>query len=218
MERLSDVFLGLQGQGAHNINLVTPTHYVPQIVEALKLAKIKGLNIPVVYNSSGYETVNTINLLDGFIDIYLPDLKYYDEKYAIRYSQAPDYFNLASRAIAAMVEQVGAPVFDDGGLMKKGVIIRHLMLPGLLFDSKKIIDYVYKTYGNKVYLSIMNQYTPLKSVVNYPEINKTLNPAVYESLIQYASGLGVENAFVQEGETAKESFIPPFNSRNVAPY
>lgn len=215
IERLSTVFLELQQQGAHNINLVTPTHYVPQIIEALRSAKSKGLTIPIVYNSSGYETVETIKLLDKHIDIYIPDMKYFDEKYSGKYSYAPDYFKVASKAIEEMVRQVGPPVFDNSGLMKKGVVIRHLMLPGLMFDSKKVIDYLYRKYGNDVYLSIMNQYTPLKNVKEYTELNRTLNPGHYEALVEYAAALGIENAFVQEGETAKESFIPPFKSDSM---
>ena len=212
IEQLGGIFLDLQKQGAHNINLVTPTHYVPQIIEALKLAKSKNLKIPIVYNSSGYETVQTIKLLQNFVDIYLPDLKYFDSKYSERYSQAPEYFYIASKAIDEMVSQVGPPVFDHNGLMKKGVIVRHLMLPGLLFDSKKIVDHLRKTYGNRIYLSIMNQYTPLKNISGYPEIDRTLPSAHYESFVQYAIRQGIGNAFIQEGDTAKESFIPSFNS------
>lgn len=211
IERLGRIFLELQQQGAHNINLVTPTHYVPQIIKALRSAKSNGLIIPVVYNSSGYETVETIRLLEKHIDIYIPDMKYFDEKYSQKYSHAPDYFKIAVKAVEEMVRQVGPPVFDSNGLMLKGVIVRHLMIPGLMFDSKKVIDYLYKTFGNHIYLSIMNQYTPLKSVKEYPELNRTLNPGHYEALIEYAAGLGIENAYIQEGETAKESFIPPFN-------
>ncbi|NLD45911.1 MAG: radical SAM protein [Clostridiaceae bacterium] len=211
IERLGRIFLELQQQGAHNINLVTPTHYVPQIIKALRSAKSNGLIIPVVYNSSGYETVETIRLLEKHIDIYIPDMKYFDEKYSQKYSHAPDYFKIAVKAVGEMVRQVGPPVFDSNGLILKGVIVRHLMIPGLMFDSKKVIDYLYKTFGNHIYLSIMNQYTPLKSVKEYPELNRTLNPGHYEALIEYAAGLGIENAYIQEGETAKESFIPPFN-------
>ncbi|NSJ92380.1 radical SAM protein, partial [Coprococcus sp. MSK.21.13] len=153
IERLSEIFLELEGNGANNINLVTPTHYVPQIIEALKLSKANGLKIPILYNSNGYDSLDTLKALDGYIDVYLPDLKYYNSKYSLKYSMAKDYFEKASIAIEEMYRQVGKPVFDENGIIKKGVIIRHLMLPGLLFDSKKILDYIHKTFGNNVYIS-----------------------------------------------------------------
>lgn len=215
IERLAEIFIELQDKGALNINLVTPTHYVPQIIEALKIAKGKGLILPIIYNSSGYENVETIRLLKGYIDVYLPDMKYFDTKYSSKYSKAKDYFEYATRAIDEMVSQVGEVKFDENGIIRKGVIIRHLMLPGLLFDSKKIIDYIYNTYGNKVYISIMNQYTPLEHVKNYPELNRPLNQKHYESLIDYALNLGVKNGFIQEEGTDKESFIPLFNFEGV---
>ena len=215
IERLAEILLELQEKGALNINLVTPTHYVPQIIEALKIAKEKGLKLPIIYNSSGYEKVETIKLLKGCIDVYLPDMKYFDTKYSMKYSKARDYFLYAKEAIDEMVNQVGEVKFDNNGIIQKGVIIRHLMLPGLLFDSKKIIDYVHSTYGNKVYISIMNQYTPLEHVKIYPELNKPLNQKHYEALIDYAVSIGVENGFIQEEGTDKESFIPLFNFEGV---
>ena len=208
--QLSDLFLLLQEKGANNINLVTPTHFVPQIVEALKRAKKNGLRIPIVYNTSGYESVETLQLLDGLIDIYLPDMKYHSSELAERYSNAPDYFKHASLAIAEMVRQVGAPVFEHG-LMKRGVIIRHMILPGCTRDSKEIIKYLYETYGNGVYLSIMNQYTPPKDMEHFPEIARKITSREYGKVIDYAVCLGIENAFIQEGETAEESFIPDFD-------
>nr|WP_207720906.1 radical SAM protein [Clostridium gasigenes] len=217
IERLGEIYLELQEKGALNINLVTPTHYVPQIIEALKIAKKKGLNIPIIYNSSGYEKVETIKLLKGYIDVYLPDMKYFNSKYSSKYSKAKDYFTFAKTSIHEMINQVGDVVFDEKGIIKKGVIIRHLMLPGLLFDSKKIIDYIYKSYGDKVYISIMNQYTPLGNAKEYQEINKFLNQKHYESLIDYALELGVKKGFIQEEGTAKESFIPMFNYEGVYP-
>lgn len=215
IDRLAEIFLELQEKGALNINLVTPTHYVPQIIEALKIAKEKGLKLPIIYNSSGYEKVETIKLLKGYIDVYLPDMKYFDTKYSTKYSKAKDYFLYAKEAINEMVNQVGEVEFDKNGIIQKGVIIRHLMLPGLLFDSKKIIDYIHNTYGNKVYISIMNQYTPLEHVKIYPELNKPLNQKHYEALIDYAVSIGVENGFIQEEGTDKESFIPLFNYEGV---
>lgn len=215
IDRLAEIFLELQEKGALNINLVTPTHYVPQIIEALKIAKEKGLKLPIIYNSSGYEKVETIKLLKGYIDVYLPDMKYFDTKYSTKYSKAKDYFLYAKEAINEMVNQVGEVEFDKNGIIQKGVIIRHLMLPGLLFDSKKIIDYIHNTHGNKVYISIMNQYTPLEHVKIYPELNKPLNQKHYEALIDYAVSIGVENGFIQEEGTDKESFIPLFNYEGV---
>jgi putative pyruvate formate lyase activating enzyme len=214
--RLSEIFLEQQSKGAHNINLVTPTHFVPQIIEAIKISRNNGLSLPIVYNSSGYEALNTIKSLKGYIDIYLPDLKYFDDKYAIKYSNAANYFNTASKAIEEMYNQVGEATFDPEGIMKKGVIIRHLMLPGLLFDSKKIINYIYSTFGDKVYISLMNQYTPVNNLDMYPEINKPLNPKHYESLIAYCLSIGIKNAFIQEEGTVSESFIPEFDLRGVA--
>ncbi|MBL4936471.1 radical SAM protein [Clostridium sp. YIM B02515] len=215
IERLAEIFLEQQKRGANNINLVTPTHFVPQIIEAIKIAKNNRLTLPIVYNSNGYENIETIKALKGFIDIYLPDLKYYDDKYAVKYSHAPNYFNIVSKAIEEMYSQVGMPEFDDSGMMKKGVIIRHLMLPGLLFDSKKIMDYIHNTFDNNVYISIMNQYTPVNNLSNYPEINKPLNQKHYESLIDYCLSLGIKNAFIQEEGTVSESFIPDFDLRGV---
>ncbi|WP_040214260.1 radical SAM protein [Clostridium polynesiense] len=215
IKRLSEIFLELQDQKAHNINLVTPTHFVPQIIEAIKGARDMGLTLPVVYNTSSYDNIETIRALEGYVDIYLPDLKYYNDKYAIKYSKVKNYFNTASKAIEEMVRQTGKPVFDDKGMMKKGVIIRHMMLPGLLFDSKKVIDYIYNKYGDKVYISLMNQYTPYNKASQYPEINKKLSKKHYDGLINYALELGVKNGFIQEEGTCSESFIPPFDNTGV---
>lgn len=213
INELCNIFLMLQEKGANNINLVTPTHYVPQIITALDMAKKKGLSLPILYNSSGYESAETIKMLDGYIDIYMPDFKYFNNKYAKKYSSAPDYFNIASIALSEMVQQIGKCEFDSNGIMKKGIIVRHLMLPGLLFDSKKIIDYLYKTYKNDIYISIMSQYTPLDTIPDsYPELKRNLPNGHYDALVEYALNLGVENAFIQEGESAKESFIPEFYS------
>lgn len=215
VERLSEIFLELQDKGALNINLVTPTHYVPQIIEGLKIAKNKGLNLPIVYNSSGYENIETIKYLKGYIDVYLPDFKYYNNKYSLKYSSTKDYFDFATKAIDEMIKQVGDIKFNKEGIIERGVIVRHLLLPGLLFDSKKILDYLYKTYGDRIYISIMNQYTPLTQVENYPEINKRISEKYYNTIIDYAISIGIQNAFVQEEGTAKESFIPPFNYEGV---
>ena len=210
IEEFSDICLELQERGANNINLVTPTHYVDKIIEGLKIARKKGLVIPVVYNSSGYENVETIRKLEGLVDIYLPDFKYYDDIYSLKYSKAKNYFECASSAINEMVRQVNSVEIDDNGIMKKGVIVRHLLLPGMLEDSKKIIKYLYDTFGDKIIISIMNQYTPVREL-DYDELNKSVSDHEYDELIDYAYDLGVRNAFIQEGETQKASFIPDFS-------
>lgn len=214
-ERLSEIFLELQSQGANNINLVTPTHFISQIIEAITLAKAKGLKLPIVYNSSGYEKVETIKLLKGYIDIYLPDFKYFDDRYAIKYSKCPNYFEYASKSIAEMISQTGKPVFNSEGLLVKGTIVRHMMLPGLLEDSKKIIHYLVENYNDDIFISIMNQYTPTNNIQKYPEINCTVSNEEYDSLIDYAIDMGIKNGFMQEGETQKTSFIPEFDTTGV---
>lgn len=215
VERLSEIFLELAGKGANNINLVTPTHYTPEIIQAVSRAKKQGLNLPIVYNCSGYEKVETLEMLDGIVDIYLTDFKYMEEEAAAKYSKAPDYPEVAKRALKEMVFQTGEPLFDEEGMMKKGVIVRHLLLPNHLRNGKKVVKYVYETYGDKVYLSLMNQYTPLPQVKHIPELNRRVTEREYEKLVDYAIELGVEHAFIQEGETAKESFIPDFGCEGI---
>ena len=215
VERLAEIFLELQAQKANNINLVTATHYVPQVAEALSIAKTKGLHIPVVYNCGGYELVETLKLLEGLVDIYLPDFKYVDNERAKRYSHAEDYPEVAKKALAEMVRQQPEAEFDERGIMTKGVIVRHLMLPGGIKDSKAVVNYLYETYGHQIYISLMNQYTPLPHVADYPEIDRKLKKFEYDRLVDYAISLGVENGFIQEGETAKESFIPAFTNEGV---
>lgn len=208
---LADTFIDLQNKGAHNINLVTPTHYIHQIREAIIMAKKSGLIIPIVYNTGGYEKVESLKLLSGLVDIYLPDLKYFSMEVARKYSNAPNYFEVALKAINEMYEQVGVATFDEEGLMTKGVIVRHLLLPGLLEDSKKIIKEVYEIFGDNVYLSIMNQYTPMQGIgEKFPELADKVSEEDYDALVDYAIEIGVENGFIQEGETASESFIPDF--------
>lgn len=210
VEEFSNICLELQEKGASNINLVTPTHYVPYIIGGLKLAKERGLNIPIVYNSSAYENVDTIKMLDGLVDIYLPDLKYYDNTYGLKYSKCRDYFKYASLAIDEMIRQVGSIEIDNDGMMKKGVIVRHLMLPSTIEDSKKIIKYLYDKYHDDIIISIMNQYTPVRKL-EYNELNHKVKESDYDELINYAYDLGVRNAFIQEEETQDSSFIPDFN-------
>lgn len=209
-ERLKEIFLELQAKGAHNINLVTPTHYVPQIVEVLKEAKTAGLNIPIVYNTSSYENVSTIMLLEGIVDVYLADLKYFDDSLGCKYSKCENYFEVAKAAIEAMYEQVGKfEIVDD--LMVKGVIVRVLVLPGHADDSKNLIKYLHETYGNNIIISIMNQYTPVEVIDKYPNLNRKVSDEEYEDVIDFAVELGVETAFIQEGETQDTSFIPDFD-------
>ncbi len=233
-ERLTAIFLELQAQGAHNINLVTPTHYIPQIVQALQNAKKQGLDIPVVYNTSGYEEVSSLRLLDGLVDIYLPDLKYVSPDLSARYSHAPDYFEKASAALAEMFRQVGAPVFADDSkagtrtgaksgisesgreyLLKRGMIVRHLVLPGQTKDSKKVLRYLHETYGDAIYISIMNQYTPLPQVTHVSELNRRVTAEEYDRVLRFAERLNIQNGFIQEGEAAKDSFIPEFDCRGL---
>lgn len=215
-ERLSEIFLELQDKKANNINLVTPTHFVPQIVSALERAKLEGLHIPVVYNTGSYERVETLKRMEGLVNIYLPDLKYMSSRLGERYSHAADYFETASEAITEMVRQTGAPDFDDkSGLMKKGVIVRHLVLPGCTADSKDIISYLYHTYGDRIYISIMNQFTPVCDLSSFPELNRRITVREYEKIVDYALDIGVENGFIQEGNTAEESFIPEFDGEGL---
>ena len=222
---LAEIFLKLQQQKANNINLVTPTQYVLPIIAAVKKAKAQGLKIPVVYNTSGYERVETLKNLEGIVDVYLPDFKYTDTTYAKRYSNAPDYFDVTKAALAEMVRQHPAPQFADKqeaavrgieeGIMTGGVIVRHLMLPGLLKDTKAVIRYLYETYGDSIYISIMNQYTPLPQVADIEALNRTVTPEEYDRVLRFAERIGIERGFRQEGTAASESFIPEFDERGL---
>lgn len=212
--RLGEIILELQERGAHNINLVTPTHYVPQIIKVLQKIKGNHLNVPVVYNTSSYEKCDTIKLLDGLVDIYLADLKYYDNELGRNYSNCINYFEVASAAIDEMYKQVGSPVVKND-LMIKGLIVRILILPGHKDDAKKIIKYLYDKYKDNIFISIMNQYTPVTKSLVYPNLNWTVTDSEYNDVIDYACSLGVTKAFIQEGNTASESFIPDFDCSNV---
>lgn len=216
-ERLADIYLELQEKNAANINLVTAGHYVPQVIASVKRAREKGLVIPIVYNTGSYEKEETIRMLTGTVDIYLPDFKYWDNSVGARYANAPDYRQYAMGAIREMVRQTGPCRFDEEGYLKSGVIVRHLVLPGCTEDSKKIIHYLYETYGNDIYVSIMNQYTPVHSFEQFPELSRCLTEKEYDSVVDGAIEAGVENGFIQEGETAKESFIPPFDYEGILP-
>ena len=265
-ERLCEIFFELREQGANNINLVTPTHEAELIIPVIERAKKEGLDIPFVYNTGSYEKVEVLRRFEGLVDVWLPDLKYFSPELSAKYSNAPDYFEVASKAIEEMVRQAGEPVFSEAGqttaegrdsetgkttgeglvsetgqttaegrdsetgkttgegivsetgLIKRGVIVRHLVLPGCTKDSKAVIDYLYKTYGNSVYISIMNQYTPLitgKDAEKFPELTRRVTKREYAKVVDHAIELGVENAYIQEGKTAEESFIPAFDGTGV---
>lgn len=215
VDRLAAIFLELQDKGANNINLVTPSHYVLQIIEALNLAKERGLKLPVVYNSSAYEKVRTLQLLEGYVDVYLPDFKYMDKGLSAKYSAAENYSEVAKRAIEEMVRQVGKPKFDEHGIIQKGVVVRHLVLPGCVWDSKEVIRYLHSTYKNDIFISILSQFTPMKGLNKYPEINRKVSKKEYEDVVDFAIDIGVENGFIQEGDVAEESFIPDFDCEGV---
>lgn len=219
--RLAEIFLELQEKGANNINLVTAGHYVPQVVRALACAKSQGLRIPIVYNSSGYEKSESLRQLEGLIDIYLPDLKYLTPELAAAYSHAPDYPQYAMEAIAEMVRQQPQAEFmpedrtEASPIMRRGVIVRHLLLPGHVREAKKVVGYLHETYGDQIYISMMNQYTPMSEKFADPNLNRRVTKREYERLLDYAAEIGVENGFYQEGATADESFIPEFDYEGV---
>ncbi len=276
VERLSEIFLEQQERGALNINLVTPTHYIPQIAAALDLSRQQGMTLPVVYNSGGYERTEALRMLDGLVDVYLPDMKYMSSALSKKYSKAQDYPELVKLALQEMFRQVGKPIFEpedrivkeadkekimasyedsltgkgnmdradnsadnieakpldstaddkqsdllsdeEGLIMKRGMIVRHLVLPGCTADSKAVIKYLYDTYGDDIYMSIMSQYTPMPELMpggrlnkSYPELGRCITQEEYDDVIDYAIDIGVENAFIQEGDVAKDSFIPDFD-------
>ena len=225
--RLVEIFLELQEQGANNINLVTAGHYLPHVIWAVEHAKNQGLSIPIVYNTGSYEKEESIKKLEGIVDIYLPDYKYMNPDVSEKYSHAGNYADIAKKAIAEMVRQQPKAVFykkekrtENGEcetelLMKSGVIVRHLLLPGQLSDAKKILKELYSVYKNQIYYSLMSQFTPLPNVENYPELKKRVTQEAYDSLVEYAIRLGIENGFTQEREVAMESFIPHFDCEGV---
>ena len=222
-ERMAQICLELQEQGAHNINLVTAGHFVPLAAEGLAAAKQQGLRIPVVYNSSGYEKADTLRLMDGLVDIYLPDFKYADPATAAAFSRAPDYPEIAKAALEEMVRQVRGGTdacedflqYDRDGLMTRGVIVRHLLLPGHVKEAERIVRYLYDTYGDTVCISLMRQYTPMPAVQDHPQLRRKVTEREYEKLVEYALSLGLVNGFVQEGEAVGESFIPSFQGEGV---
>lgn len=214
-ERLSDIFMELADKGANNINLVTPGQYIPDIVWAVNDAKSRGMKLPIIYNTSGYENVTELKLLEGIVDVYLPDFKYMDSTLSARYSRAKDYPSVAKQALSEMVRQQPDVVIDDStGLIQKGVIVRQLLLPGHVNDAKAVLKYLYDTYHDHVYISMMSQFTPI-ALKDYPEINRTVTKREYERLVNYALEIGITNAFIQEGDVAKDSFIPAFDCEGV---
>lgn len=214
-ERLSDIFMELADKGANNINLVTTGQYIPDIVWAVNDAKSRGMKLPIIYNTSGYENVTELKLLEGIVDVYLPDFKYMDSTLSARYSRAKDYPSVAKQALSEMVRQQPDVVIDDAtGLIQKGVIVRQLLLPGHVNDAKAVLKYLYDTYHDHVYISMMSQFTPI-ALKDYPEINRTVTRREYERLVDYALEIGITNAFIQEGDVAKDSFIPAFDCEGV---
>ena len=214
-ERLSDIFMELADKGANNINLVTPGQYIPDIVWAVNDAKSRGMKLPIIYNTSGYENVTELKLLEGIVDVYLPDFKYMDSTLSAMYSRAKDYPSVAKQALSEMVRQQPDVVIDDAtGLIQKGVIVRQLLLPGHVNDAKAVLKYLYDTYHDHVYISMMSQFTPI-ALKDYPEINRTVTRREYERLVDYALEIGITNAFIQEGDVAKDSFIPAFDCEGV---
>ncbi len=222
VERLAQIFLKLQKQGAANINLVTPDHYAPGVMQAVLMAKEQGLALPVVYNCSGYAKREVIKSLKGIVDIFLTDFKYMEPALAAKYSAAPDYPDVAKEALKEMVYitykegNESMPLLDENGMMQRGVIVRHLLLPGHKKNAREVLRYVYETYGDSIYISLMNQYTPFDRLRDHPEygeLYRKVTKREYESVVDYAIDLGITNAYIQEGDTARESFIPPFDVR-----
>lgn len=211
IEELANIMIKLQDQGAYNINLVTPTIYALQIKEAIILAKSKGLILPIIYNSSGYENLDTLKLLEGFIDVYLPDIKYYDNEIAFKYSKIKNYFDFASLAIQEMYRQVGNPTFDDTGMIVRGVIIRHMILPSCTRDSKKILSWIKNNIGIDVYISLMAQYFPTNKSNLYGSINRKITKKELDIVEKYMYSLGFLNGYIQKIEKNEEGYVPNFD-------
>lgn len=210
VNELAKIFIEQQEKGAHNINLVTPTMYVVQIIEAIKIAKKNGLTIPIVYNTNSYENIETIKMLNGFIDVYLPDLKYYSDELAKKYSKANNYFENATKAIQEMYKQVGSPEFDENGIIKKGVIIRHLVLPNYIQNSKNILKWIKEKMGDDVYVSVMAQYFPSYKAKDDDKINRKLNAREYRTIEEYMYTLDLKNGYIQDLEENEEQYVPNF--------
>ncbi len=225
--RLTEIFMSLQEQGAHNINLITAEHFLPQVIRSLRDAKDQGLTLPVVYNTGTYERVEAIQALEGLVDVWLPDFKYISPRLSLAYSHTPDYFQYASKALQEMVRQCPEPLFSDGShtldapddaddpLMVRGVLVRHLVLPGSTQDSMDILKYLHDTYGDQIFISIMNQYTPMPQVKDDPDLGRKLSSAEYEKVVDYAISLGITNGFIQEEGTASRRYIPAFDGTGI---
>lgn len=213
--RLAEIFLYLQSQGAHNINLVTASQWLPWVIEALQIARSQGLNLPVVYNTSGYETLETVQRLEGLVDIWLADIKYVSSQLSGQYSFAKDYFQVCSQAVQAMIQQVGAPVMDEAGLMKRGVILRHLALPGHLEDSRRVLDFMASLPKDSFLTSLMSQYTPFYKAKELKPLNRRISTWEYRQVVNYAMDLGLTQGFMQQKSSAKEEYTPPFNLEGV---
>ena len=214
IERLAEIFIEQQNRGAANIELVTPTHYTEQICAAIDIAKSRGLSLPVVWNSNAYENLETLELLRGRVDIFLPDLKYFDDEPAKTFSNAPNYLTIASATVKKMFELVGAAQIVEGKMIR-GVIVRHLVLPNFRRDAIKIVDWLYSTFGNEIFISLMNQYTPLYRANEFKKISRPLTTFEYDSVVEHAANIGVKNCFVQIGKTSDVKFIPNFNLDGV---
>ena len=214
IERLAEIFIEQQERGAANVELVTPTHYTEQICAAIDLAKSRGLRLPIVWNSNAYENPETLELLRGRVDIFLPDLKYVDDDAAKKFSAAPNYFSIATAAVSKMFELVGAAQFVDGRMIR-GVIVRHLILPNFRRDAIKIVDWLHATFGDEIFISLMNQYTPLFGAFKHKKISRPLTTFEYNSVVEHAAERGIKNCFVQVGKTADTKFIPSFNLDGV---
>ncbi|MGE5583755.1 MAG: radical SAM protein [Bacillota bacterium] len=215
IDELAERFLFLQANGAHNINLVTPSHFVPQIACAIKIARLMGLNIPVVYNSSSYEKVETLKLLEGLVDIYLPDLKCVSPEIGRLYYGAPNYFAVAGSAILEMVRQAGPVVLDDQNIIRSGVMVRHLIIPGQIEDSFRCLEWARENLPAGVYLSVMAQYIPFYKAADHPEINRRITPEEYQAVVARMEQLEFEDGFIQGLESASEDFVPEFDLTGV---
>lgn len=212
IEELSKILLKQQENGAENINLVSPTIYADKIIDAIKIAKQKGLKIPIIYNTNGYENIETLKKLEGYVDVYLPDLKYYDEKLALKYSNIKNYFNTATEAIKEMYRQVGYPIFNENGMITKGVIIRHLVLPNNIENSKKVLKWIYDNLDRRIYVSVMTQYFPTYKAKEFKEINRKLSKTEYNEIENYIYELGIENGYMQDfSEENEEQYVPKWN-------
>ena len=210
IDEIAEIMLNLQEKGVNNINLVTPTIYSYQIVQALKIAKEKGLNIPIIYNSSGYETIENLKMLEGYIDIYLPDFKYYDNDIALKYSNIKNYFEYTSKAIKEMYRQVGNPIFNKEGIIQKGIIIRHLILPNYTNQTKKILLWIKENIGKDSYISIMAQYFPTNLSDKYDKINRKINKIELKMVEKYLYEIGLENGYIQKLSKCEEIYVPDF--------